>query len=189
MFHDETKAVIECLLFVASDPVRLERIAEIAEIDAQDACELLIELQEDYRRGKRGMQVVEIANGYQMTTKPEMAPYIERLYRPQANYGLSKAALETLAIVAYKQPITRGEVEMIRGVKVDRAMSTLVEKGLVKEVGRKEGAGRPVLFGTTDKFLRHFGLKSLEELPSLEDFIVRHSEDELVITEPVEDEE
>ncbi|MFZ3172171.1 MAG: SMC-Scp complex subunit ScpB [Carboxydocellales bacterium] len=181
--------MLECLLFVASEPVSLARLAEIAEIDTRDAAELLKELQEDYRLGKRGIQITEIANGYQMNTKPEMASYIERLYRPQANYGLSKAALETLAIVAYKQPITRGEMELIRGVKVDRAINTLGEKDLVQEVGRKEGAGRPVLFGTTDKFLQHFGLKTLEELPSLEEFIVQHSEDELEAAETVLDED
>ncbi len=138
---------------------------------------MLAELQEEYRRGKKGIQIIEIANGYQMTTRPDLAPYIERLYRPQTNFGLSKAALETLAIIAYKQPITRGELEMIRGVKVDSPMNTLIEKGLVKDLGRKEGAGRPVLFGTTEKFLQHFGLKSVDELPSLEEFIVENEQE------------
>lgn len=177
MFQEETKAVIECLLFVASEPLTLKQISEIAEISIQDTRELLAELQEAYRSGKRGIQIIEIANGYQMATRQDLAPYIERLYRPQTNFGLSKAALETLAIIAYKQPITRGELEMIRGVSVDRAVSTLVEKELVKDVGRKEGAGRPVLFGTTEKFLQHFGLKALDDLPSLEEFIIENDEE------------
>ncbi|HEX3033210.1 MAG TPA: SMC-Scp complex subunit ScpB [Bacillota bacterium] len=183
LFHDETKAVLECLLFVASEPLTLKRMAQVAEIDVKDAQELINELQQDYRQGKRGLQIIEIANGYQLTSRPELAPYIERLYRPQSAHGLSRAALETLAIVAYKQPVTRGDMELIRGVKVDSSINTLVEKGLVKEVGRKEGAGRPVLFGTTDKFLQHFGLRTPADLPSLEEFMVTASESELYAAE------
>jgi len=179
LFAEETKGVIECLLFVANEPVSLKTICEIAEIDKEDAQELIAELQEEYSQRRRGLQIVEIAKGYQICTRPEFASYIERLYKPQTSSGLSKAALETLAIIAYKQPITRGEIELIRGVKVDSSITTLLEKELIKEVGRKEGPGRPVLFGTTQDFLRYFGLKDLKDLPNPEEFIVQNTiEDE-----------
>jgi len=179
LFPEETKGIIECLLFVATEPVSLKTICEIAEIDKEDALELMGELQEEYRRRRRGLQILEIAKGYQLCTRPEFASYIERLYKPQSSSGLSKAALETLAIIAYKQPITRGEIEMIRGVKVDSSIATLVEKELIKEVGRKDGPGRPVLFGTTPDFLRYFGLKDLKDLPDPEEFIIQNTiEDE-----------
>ena len=179
LFPDETKGVIECLLFVANEPVSLQTICEITEIEKEDALELLKELQEEYRQRRRGLQIVEIAKGYQLCTRPEFASYIERYYKPQTSSGLSRAALETLAIVAYKQPITRGVIELIRGVKVDRAIATLMEKELIKEVGRKDGPGRPVLIGTTQDFLRYFGLKDLKDLPDPEEFIVQNTlEDE-----------
>lgn len=165
-------------MFVANEPVPLKKLCEITEISPEDCQDLLAELREDYRRENRGLQIIEVAGGFMMATRPEFASYIERLYRPQGSSGLSRAALETLAIVAYKQPVTRGDLELIRGVKVDRAIHTLLEKDLVQEVGRREGAGRPVLFGTTDRFLRHFGLNSVSDLPSLEDFISRLEEED-----------
>ncbi|MDA8235521.1 MAG: SMC-Scp complex subunit ScpB [Clostridia bacterium] len=179
LFPEETKGVIECVLFIANEPVSLQTICDIAEIEKEDALELLRELQEEYRQRRRGLQIIEIAKGFQLCTKPEFASYIERYYKPQTSAGLSKAALETLAIVAYKQPITRGEIELIRGVKVDKAIATLLEKDLIKEAGRKDGPGRPVLFGTTQDFLRYFGLKDLKDLPDPEEFIVQNTlEDE-----------
>lgn len=171
MFPEETKAIIECLLFVASEPVSLKTICEISGIEKEDAIQIIEELKGEYEGRNRGIRIQEIAKGYQMCTKPQFAEYIERLYKPQSSYGLSRAALETLAIVAYKQPITRGEVETIRGVKVDSSIGNLVEKNLIKEVGRKEGPGRPILFGTTDNFLKYFGLNDISGLPDPEDFI------------------
>lgn len=186
LFPEETKAAIECLLFVTKEPLPIKVICEICEIDKVDAETLLLELMVEYQERKRGLQMLEIAGGYQLCTKQEFAHFIERLYRPQSSYGLSKAALETLAIIAYKQPITRGEMEMIRGVKVDRAITTLTEKNLIKELGRKEGPGRPVLFGTTEEFLKHFGLKNVKDLPNPEEFFVEglaadESADEVVL--------
>ncbi|HZW84185.1 MAG TPA: SMC-Scp complex subunit ScpB [Candidatus Deferrimicrobium sp.] len=177
LFHDEMLAAVECVLFVATEPLSVERISQVIDLGLEDTKELLDMLTRNYNEQKRGMQVVELAGGYQISTRPELAVYIERLYKPQFQ-GLSHAALETLAIIAYKQPVTRGEIELIRGVQSDRAVSTLLEKELVKEIGRKDGPGRPILFGTTEQFLRHFGLKDLEELPPPEEFIVEQNQPE-----------
>jgi segregation and condensation protein B len=174
MFPEETKAIIECILFVASEPVPLKTLCEISGIEKEDALQVIDELKQEFESRNRGIRIQEIAKGYQMCTKPQFAEYIERLYKPQSSYGLSKAALETLAIIAYKQPITRGEVEVIRGVKVDSSIGNLVEKNLIREVGRKEGPGRPILFGTSDNFLKYFGLKDISELPDPKDFIIQN---------------
>lgn len=171
LFSKETKAIIEGLLFVAKEPVPLRTLSDITGVPETDVQALLADLAAEYNQEQRGMQISEIARGYQMCTRPEFAPYIEKLYKPHSGYGLSKAALETLAIIAYKQPITRGEVEVIRGVKVDSSIGSLLEKNLVREIGRKEGVGRPILFGTTDRFLQYFGLRDVTELPDPEEFI------------------
>ena len=184
LFPKETKGAIECLLFVSREPVSQITLARILDLNPEDILSLVEELQQEYR--DRGVQILEIANGYQMCTRPDFAPYIEQLYKPQTSYGLSRAALETLAIIAYKQPITRAEVEAIRGVKIDSSLGTLVEKNLVREVGRKDGPGRPMLFGTTPAFLKYFGLRDLAELPDPEEFValnVRHDQLETDINE------
>lgn len=175
LFSKEIKAAIECLLFVASEPLRINIIAEITGSEEDTICHLLAELRQDYQG--RGFELIEIAGGWQFCTRPELSIYIERLYRPKASL-LSKAALETLAIIAYKQPVTRAEVEDIRGVKIDGVLSTLLEKKLVKDIGRREGPGRPILYGTTDKFLSFFGLNSLDELPAPEQFSVAATVDD-----------
>ncbi|MDT3700425.1 MAG: SMC-Scp complex subunit ScpB [Thermincola sp.] len=169
MFPSETKSILECLLFVSKEPLTLKTLAQIVEMPEVDIKAMMDELVREYHTG-RGITIQIVDNGYQFCTRPEFAYYIERLYKPQNSYGLSKAALETLAIIAYKQPITRAEVEAIRGVKVDSSIGTLVDKNLVREVGRKEGPGRPILFGTTPNFLRYFGLENLSELPDPIDF-------------------
>ncbi len=174
MFPKETKAIIECLLFVSREPITLKTMAQILELPEKEVRTLVEELITEYNNEPRGINIQFVAHGYEMYTRPEFAPYIEKLYKPQHSYGLSKAALETLAIVAYKQPVTRAEIEAIRGVRIDSTIGTLVEKNLVQEVGRKEGPGRPVLFGTTQSFLRYFGLKDLSELPDPEEFTRQH---------------
>ncbi len=166
----QTKLIIECLLFVSREPLTVETLARILELPENKVRSLAEELITEYDRKQRGIEIRLVANGYQMYTRPEFAPYIERLYQPQQSSGLSKAALETLAIIAYKQPVTRAEVEAIRGVRIDSVLGTLVEKNLVRELGRKEGPGRPILFGTTPGFLRYFGLRDLSELPDPEEF-------------------
>lgn len=171
MFREHAKSVIEVLLFVAPEPLPLAEICRIAELEQLDAQALLQELQQQYQR-QGGLQIIEVAGGWQLTTKPSFAPYVERLYKKTTSQTLSRAALETLAIIAYRQPVTKAELELIRGVKCDSSINTLVERGLVAEQGRRESPGRPVLYGTTDEFLRCFGLKDLAELPDLNDFMV-----------------
>lgn len=168
----ELKSVIEGLLFVSgSEGLEAKQAAAILEIEAEEALDLLYDLQSDFRMQERGIRIVEVAGAFQLTTRPEHAPFFERLaYQPQ-NATLSQAALETLAIVAYKQPITRAGVEEVRGVKSERAIHTLIAKQLIKEVGRAEGPGRPILYGTTREFLEYFGLSGLDELPPPPAFI------------------
>ncbi len=178
MFRNHTKSIIEVLLFATPEPLPLANICRLAEIETEDALELLKELQQDYQKNSHGLQVVELAGGWQMATKPEFAPYIERLYKKQNSSSISRAALETLAIIAYRQPVTRAELDLIRGVKSDSSLNTLLERGLVEEKGRRDAPGRPVLYGTTDAFLKHFGFKDLSELPDLDQFIADTEEND-----------
>ncbi len=171
MNYQQMKSVIEGLLFAAGDEgLDARQIAEVLEQSPELVTELIQSLKNDLRRDGRGIQIVEIAGTYQMTTLPEHAPFFERLAYSPSHATLSQAALETLAIVAYKQPITRIEIEEIRGVRSDRAIQTLVAKQLIHEVARAEVIGRPILYGTTKHFLDYFGLKSLDDLPVPPDF-------------------
>ncbi|QOY35939.1 SMC-Scp complex subunit ScpB [Anaerobacillus isosaccharinicus] len=164
----EMKAIIEGLLFISGEEgIDEKQIAEVLQIEQIWIKDILHELVEDYCNSTRGLQIVQMAGLYQFTTKQEHALYFKRLINSPNSATLSQAALETLAIVAYKQPITRAEVEEIRGVKSERPLHTLIAKLLIKEVGRVEGTGRAILYGTTKEFLDHFGLKSLQELPPL----------------------
>jgi segregation and condensation protein B len=176
LFREPEMAALEALLFVAKDPLTVELLGEILELDMLMIEELLNELRNRYTGDSCGLKLLEINGGYTLGTKPEVARYIEILYK-QPTHALSNAALEVLSIIAYKQPVTRGEVDFIRGVQSDRALATLVEKGLVKDVGRKDSPGRPILYATTEQFLLHFGLRSLEDMPPLEEGLV--SEDEV----------
>lgn len=176
LFREPETAALEALLFVAKDPLTAELLGEILELDLLKVKELLQVLSNRYTVDSCGLKLLEINGGYILGTKPEVARYIEILYK-QPTHALSNAALEVLSIIAYKQPVTRGEVDFIRGVQSDRALTTLVEKGLVKDVGRKDGPGRPILYATTEQFLLHFGLRSLEDMPNLELGMV--SEDEV----------
>lgn len=165
------KSIIEGLLFMAGDEgLNSKQIAEITEQRQEIVMEALHDLQADMERSKRGIQIVAIAGLYQLTTLPDHAPYFERMAYSPSRSSLSQAALETLAIVAYRQPITRVEIEEIRGVKSDRAIQTLVNKDLIEETGRAEAIGRPILYGTTRAFLDYFGLASLAELPEASAF-------------------
>ncbi|MEB1808726.1 MAG: SMC-Scp complex subunit ScpB [Bacillaceae bacterium] len=170
MSLDELKGIIEGLLFVAGeDGLTEEQLASILKVERETVQEALHDLEVDLKEMKRGMQLIEMAGAYQLTTKPEHALYFQKLVEAPGHTGLSQAALETLAIVAYKQPITRVEIEEIRGVKTEKAIQTLTAKLLIKDVGRAEGSGRAILYGTTKEFLDYFGLKSLKELPPLPD--------------------
>ena len=167
LFETKEKYLLEALLFVAYEPMSIKKLADIMQVETSLVRELLAELQEDYQ--ERGFELKEIAGGWQFLTREEFASYIDKLYHPR-NQQLSQAALETLAIIAYRQPITRLEMEQIRQVKVDAVVNKLMDKHLIKEVGRREGPGRPILYGTTKEFLSFFGLSSLKELPPLEQF-------------------
>lgn len=171
LFADETKAIIESLLFVSTEPLSVEEISKIISINPQEIRQLITEIQAEYQKDVHGFHLIEVAGGYLFATKVQYDQYIEKLIKPQLN-NLSHAALETLAIISYKQPITRSEIEAIRGVKVDKIVSTLVEKNLIEEVGRKEGPGRPIIYATTKDFLRYFGLNDISELPKIENFVV-----------------
>lgn len=168
LFSEEKKAIIESLLFISVEPLAVEQIAEIVNLSREDVLVLLDEIKQDMEKPERGICLIEVANGFKMVTKEQYMEYVEKILKPQTT-SLSHAALETLAIIAYKQPVTRAEIEQIRGVKVDGVLNNLMERSLIKEVGRKEGPGRPIVYGTTNEFLTYFGLKNLSELPSLED--------------------
>lgn len=164
----EWKSILEGLLFAAGDEgLSIKQLTSVLEIDEATVLSIIEDLKEEYQKKERGIDLVEVAGVYQLTTKKEHAPYLKRLMETPMNQSLSQAALETLAIIAYKQPITRIEIEEIRGVKSERPIRTLLAKGLIQEVGREEGAGRAILYGTTKEFLEYFGLKTIEELPSL----------------------
>lgn len=167
LFRETETAALEALLFVAKDPLTIERMAEILEISTDDIQEILNDLKERYVPASCGITLIELNEGYKLGTKAVLSRYIETLYK-QPVQTLSGAALEVLSIIAYKQPVTRGEVDFLRGVKSDSALATLVDRNLVKEGGRKEGPGRPILYATTEQFLSHFGLTSLKDLPKLE---------------------
>ena len=167
---EELRAVLETLLFITDHPLSLAEIAKIAGVKPEEAEPVLKAIQQDFEQAGRPEQVLEVAEGYQMATRQKFAAYVRKLYTDRLSFRLSQAALETLSIIAYKQPITRAEIEELRGVEVIAALETLLEKRLVKVAGRKEVVGRPLLYGTTLEFLRHFGLKSLEELPNLDSF-------------------
>ena len=167
----ELKPILEALLFVSPDPLPLNRLCDVLEgVDRERVAACLQELREEYRRADHGVTVVEVAGGYQLATVPEAAPWVRKLSAVKAPPRLSKPALETLAIIAYKQPLTRPEIEAIRGVDVAGVVKTLMDRRLVKIVGRKDVPGRPMVFGTTKEFLHAFGLKDLSDLPTLKDF-------------------
>jgi segregation and condensation protein B len=167
----EIRAVLEALIFASPQPVTPREITTVMEGVPKSAwLEALAEIQADYQRDGRGLQVVEVAGGYQITTRPEYNDWVRQLLDPKPTARLSIQALETLAVIAYKQPVTGPEVIELRGVKSGGVMKTLLEKRLIKIVGRKEVVGRPILYGTTKQFLLHFGLKDLTELPKIEEF-------------------
>ncbi|WP_407638024.1 SMC-Scp complex subunit ScpB [Bacillus andreraoultii] len=169
MNQEPSFGILESLLFAAGDEgLSLKQMANVMEIPEQEVLELLNLLQEEYEKNKqRGITIVQFAGTYQLATKKEYVNYLKRLVEVPNSSTLSQAALETLTIIAYKQPITRAEIEDIRGVKTERPIQTLTAKGLIQEVGRAEGTGRPILYGTTVEFLDYFGLKDLKELPPL----------------------
>jgi segregation and condensation protein B len=165
------KSAIEALLFVSEKPVVLDQLKEVfPELRPSQIYDLIKVLQEEYVNRDSGMVVVEIAGGWQMLSNSNAAAYIRAFYKTKTREKLSRPALESLAIIAYKQPVGRAEVEVIRGVNSDGTIAHLLNKGLINIIGRKEVPGRPFLYGTTKEFLEYFGLKSLEDLPKIAEF-------------------
>lgn len=165
---EEQKAAIEAILFAMGKSVELERIAAAISCDLQTTKELLQQMKEEYRQEKRGIQILELEGAYQMCTRKEMYEYLIRIASVPKKQVLTDTLLETLSIVAYKQPVTKMDIEKIRGVKSDHAVNKLIEYHLICEAGRLDAPGRPILFATTEEFLRCFGVSSLEELPVVE---------------------
>lgn len=170
MDNNELKKTLEAFLLVSSSPVQIEQVKESLNIKDESVIKKAFdELISKYGGGDTGFRVVEVAGGYRLATSPDVASSLKKWFKRQKP-RLSRASLETLSIVAYKQPATRGEVEAIRGVNVEGALGTLLERGLIRIAGRKETAGRPILYGTTRLFLEHFGLNTLRDLPILDEF-------------------
>lgn len=169
MEKEQQKKTIEALLFLSEEPVNADKIATVLSVSPEEADLLVLELQKDLSAALRGLQVFEIAGGYQMGTLPELAPNLEKAFSEDISSNLSAAALEALAIIAYKQPVTRIEIESIRGVRSEHVLENLMKRKLIRVSGRKEGPGRPLLYSSTADFLKYFGLMNLEDLPPLED--------------------
>jgi segregation and condensation protein B len=164
------KSILEAILFVSGEPLSVDRMLGVVEgVSRAELVSALQALQADYTAEGRGLQLVEVAGGFQIATRPDCAPWIKRLERAKEGARLSRSAMETLAIVAYKQPVVRAEIEQIRGVDSAGVLKTLLERRLVRIVGRKDAPGRPILYGTTRQFLQAFGLKDLSDLPALRD--------------------
>jgi len=163
------KAIVEGLLFVAEAPLKPERVAEVLEVERGEAVKLLRELVAEYAAAGRGFVLTEVADGYQFRTRPEHAEWLRRLGRNRP-FRFSRAALETLAIVAYRQPVTRAEIEYLRGVDAGGVIKTLLDKRLVRILGKRDIPGRPMIYGTTKEFLEFFGLRDLTALPTLKEF-------------------
>ena len=176
------KSAFESMLFVWGQLLPAKDAAEVFDISEADAIRIFQELQEEYEQERRGIRIRRVGKAFQFVTYGENEEFVRRLCTPVKIKRLSQAALEVLAIIAYKQPVTKGEIDAIRGVRCDRVVEGLVTKGLVRDRGRSEAVGRPILYGTTDEFLKHFGFESLKDLPEIEDI-----EEVIGMDEPEED--
>ena len=186
--QDNRKSVIEALLLASEKPLSLEQIRFVLDnLDAAETRRLIEELKLEYEDANRGIRIAEIAGGFQMITAASFAPFLKKLFKDRNTEKLSKPALETLAIIVYKQPLTRSEIELLRNVNVDGVIKSLVDKNLIRITGRKKVPGRPCVYGTTRQFLEHFGLKSLDDLPKIEDFSALAEKKDLVDIELVEE--
>ena len=172
------KSAIESMMFVWGKPLDIKEIAEVLNENRNEIYVCCKELQDEYEREGRGIVIREVNRSFQFVTRKENIDYIERLCTPVKHKRLSQSALEVLAIIAYKQPVTKGEIEAVRGIKCDRVIEGLARKDLVAEVGRSDAVGRPILYGTTDEFLKQFGFETLKQLPDIEDIEGAMSDDE-----------
>lgn len=175
------KSAIEAMLFVSGEPLPAKDLINNLEIDNKLVLEIINEMTIEYEKEDRGLRLIQINGGYQLVTKEENSDFIQKLLKKNRKHSLSQASIESLAIIAYKQPITRIDIDEIRGVKSESALQRLVERNLIREVGRLEVPGRPILYGTTDEFLRQFGLKTLKELPSLDLYEDKEDDDSISI--------
>lgn len=176
----ELKSILEALLFAAPGPVRLEHLALAADVESGLVAPLLDELAEEYRRTGRGFVLVALAEGYQLRTRPEHAEMVRRLQSSRP-VRMSRAALEALAIIAYRQPVTRADIDYLRGVDSGGVIKSLLDKRLVRIVGKKDIPGRPLIYGTSREFLEFFGLQSLDDLPTLKEFTELTKESETLL--------
>lgn len=163
----KAEAIIEAVLFTMGDSVEMSKLTHALELEPQEIRKIITKMNEDYQNEERGIYIIELEDSYQLCTKPELYEYLIKVAKAPRKYIMSDTLLETLSIIAYKQPVTRLEVEKIRGVSCDHAINRLVEFNLIQELGRLDAPGRPLLFGTTEEFLRTFGVKSLGDLPTL----------------------
>ncbi|GAB6098959.1 SMC-Scp complex subunit ScpB [Halanaerocella petrolearia] len=170
MEETETKAVVEALLFMATEPLEVKEIKKVTDLTTKEIKDQLATLKEEYQAQDKGIELVEINHGFQFQTKSQYRSIVKEFHKPDEDNTLSQAGLETLAIIAYKQPVTRSEIEEIRGVNVEKALKTVQKRGLVEEKGRKDAIGRPIIYGTTQRFLEYMGLKSLNQLPPPKEF-------------------
>ena len=168
MFNKKmTKSALESLMYIWGEPLSAHDAAEACAVTKEEALDCFLELQKEYDQEGRGLLIRRVGDGFQFATRPENAEFVEKLCTPVKTRKLSQAALEVLAIIAYKQPVTKAEIDAIRGIKCDRTIEGLEKKGLIGEKGRSNRIGRPILYGTTDTFLKQFGFTSLKELPEL----------------------
>ena len=165
---NERVGIVEAILFVTGNAVEKKEICRAMELTEGELEETLDALESGYDFDRRGLRLLRFGAHVQLATRPDYAPYVEKLLQPVQKQSLSQAVMETLAVIAYRQPTTKGEVEQVRGVKCDYSVQSLITKGLIEEVGRKEALGRPILYGTTDAFLRHFCISSIAELPEID---------------------
>lgn len=168
MERKTAEAAIEAILFAVGDSVEIERLAGVIEQDTETTRKILSHMRERYQEEDRGIELVELEDSVQLCTKRSMYEYLIRVAKQPRRIALTDVLMETLSIIAYKQPVTRLEIEKIRGVKCDHAVNKLIEYGLIRELGRLDAPGRPLLFGTTEDFLRHFGVHALDELPEMD---------------------
>ncbi|MDO8489076.1 MAG: SMC-Scp complex subunit ScpB [Candidatus Omnitrophota bacterium] len=186
MEENNLKSAVEALIFASDKPITLEQIKKVLDIPDNGSINKIIEeLKADYISQNRGIRVTEVAGGFQMMTSNTFAPFLKKLFKNRYSDKLSRQALESLAIIAYKQPLTKAEIESLRNVNIDGVMKSLLEKNLIRICGRKKIPGRPYVFGTTREFLEHFGLKSLQDLPNIEDFKVLAEQKEAQDIEPI----
>lgn len=168
MEQKEMLGAIEAILYVAGEPVEERALSAALEVTQMELELALSALESDYEFNRRGIRLLRFGKSVQLSTRPEYAPYVEKLLQPVQRQNLTQAAMETLAVIAYRQPATRGDIEAIRGVKCDYSVQSLLGKGLIEEAGRRDTLGHPMQFRTTDAFLRHFGISALDELPQIQ---------------------